>query len=432
MGRSQIIFCLFLAACSGADFKSLSKSDLNSSEPTVDSQQEDEFTQAQEPTSITGTNLTDSYVQAFRAPPTSPENENPPVVTIFATIRDKKTGKVLVKNPERYAAFISVTQGSQQLRGEPVLAAESPFHFTFQAPSSSLQSGGVSQSQAVRKDLLNGQLTVVDQVTSHKITTSDIFWLECGNAGNSCYDHPGAFLGNTMRIADTGTLIELKPADPNCVEASNCFKIWKEKEGNRIINSTGFWSSIDSSMQWQKKLNPSGDGWSSDYFTYPINTQKIENRACPTGSTLPNVFISSDSPNTKFATGRCLYYQKIVSADDSKGSNAQSIINPFKAGAWYTGGNFYCGIDGMRLPTLFETNISNVNAKELSGQLPVAERIITWPENSGVPSEQGIITATSWANSGLFVAKAASWPTSADATTMKCSDNSCFIRCVIP
>lgn len=57
---------------------------------------------------------------------------------------------------------------------------------------------------------------------------------------------------------------------------------------------------------------------------------------------------------------------------------------------------------------------------------------VAWVTRSAVPSEQGVITTNRRANSSLLSAKGSMWAKSADATPIKCTDTSYYIRGLIP
>jgi hypothetical protein len=104
-----------------------------------------------------------------------------------------------------------------------------------------------------------------------------------GTAPNYAQDFP---IG-TERQGPSGSTLTLQFAN-----GSSGFKIWKEKGGTRILNSSGI-----AANGWQKQLTRAGRAFTSTDFTTGSN---ISGRVCPS-----NVFIGT---SLMTATGRCLYY----------------------------------------------------------------------------------------------------------------------------
>ena len=75
-------------------------------------------------------------------------------------------------------------------------------------------------------------------------------------------------------------------------DSTNGFKMWKEKNGIRILNATGLIAN-----GWQRQVTSAGTAFSGVNFTAGTN---IGGRVCPT-----NVFLSHDDMT---ASGRCVYY----------------------------------------------------------------------------------------------------------------------------
>jgi hypothetical protein len=141
------------------------------------------------------------------------------------------------------------------------------------------------------------------------------------------------------------------------VDGSGGFKVWKEKNGNKILNASGLVSN-----GWQKKLTRAGTSYSNDFLEDP---SKIEGRACP-----EKVFNSSSGPST------CLYYSSIlafsitlqgsstgVRLEDyidkwtdniAGGTNPSCNYSSNTAASWYVGNIKTCADAGMRLPVLYE------------------------------------------------------------------------------
>lgn len=207
------------------------------------------------------------------------------------------------------------------------------------------------------------------------------------------------------------------------------------------MNSTGLWS-----LGWQKKLTTNGKNFSSDNFLYSTDSSKLEGRACPTNATLPNVFLSDTN---KFATGRCLYYDK--------GSNSQQLSldisswNLSNTGngtqpAWYEGNNTRCGNRGMRLPTAFETRIDpDTDGKGWNGYPLTQDGIPLLAKQDGVPAlpansfgawnrTNGEATQTATASTSQVTAFIVVKPTNVSAGGGGADDTTDFyyVRCVLP
>ena len=103
-------------------------------------------------------------------------------------------------------------------------------------------------------------------------------------AGDCYTDAQGRAIGSERQGPD-GTILTL-------VMGASGFKIWKEKDGTRILNATGLIAN-----GWQKELTRAGTGFSETNFTVSSN---IAGRVCP-----PNVFLSHSNMT---AENRCLYY----------------------------------------------------------------------------------------------------------------------------
>lgn len=177
-----------------------------------------------------------------------------------------------------------------------------------------------------------------------------------------CYDKPQVMSEGKATLAD-GTEIVLVPG-------SGTFKVWKEKNGNRILRPTGLWAS---QSDWQKALTRAGTAFSDTHYT---DVSKIAGRACP-----PNVFLDH---NNMTATDRCLYYDAGSSSQqyfgsavfagtqyDWPASSNPGIEGEDWLGDWnrpktargtrnsYFEGNIKtCANLGMRLPTVYEITIS--------------------------------------------------------------------------
>jgi hypothetical protein len=166
---------------------------------------------------------------------------------------------------------------------------------------------------------------------------------------------------------------------------SSGFKIWKEKDGTKILNATGLVAN-----GWQLQLTRAGTAFSATDFT---NGANIAGRVCP-----PNVFLSHSNMT---ATNRCLYYDA--------GNTAQRLDAACTAGncaveasdwlrlwdkaatgrgynsSYYEGNIKTCADKGMRLPVMYETTMTKPNMYLPDGDSGVNP---TWAGgiNNGVPS----------------------------------------------
>ena len=175
------------------------------------------------------------------------------------------------------------------------------------------------------------------------------------------------------------------------------FKIWKEKSGTKILNATGLVSN-----GWQKTLNRVGNALSASDFTTSAN---IAGRVCP-----PNVFVNHDLMT---AADRCLYFdsgssvQRLDAAGTSTSETSdwlqdwnRPLTGRGSSSSFYEGNIKTCADKGMRLPTLYETQISEAMAKASTmgspGEyLPTGDSITpVWAENKGVPTNSMNWTAT--------------------------------------
>jgi hypothetical protein len=213
-----------------------------------------------------------------------------------------------------------------------------------------------------------------------------------------CYDKSDVMASGKARLSD-GTEIVLYQTGGN-------FKVWKEKNGNRILKPTGLWASHS---DWQKMQTRSGTAFTTTNFT---NVSQIAGRACPT-----NVFLSH---NLMVATDRCIYYdlgnmpQRLDLA--SSGTEATDFLNRWdsvnsgRAGylSYYEGNIKTCADKGMRLPTIYETTIYRPGNAFLPGAqadgyynadgiFPIFSTDSVSAGNSFVPSVEGVLTWTATA-----------------------------------
>jgi hypothetical protein len=250
---------------------------------------------------------------------------------------------------------------------------------------------------------------------SDSITHDSCPYTFCGLSGNSCYDNATAL--NAEKACLTGKRpIEL-------VAASGGFKVWREKNGTRILKPDGLWAS---DADWQKNLNRAGTAHTASSFTA---VSSIAGRACP-----PSVFLS---PSNMTASNQCLYYdtgnpsQGLNAAEGSgifgedylsEGNNPNSGNGTAKS--WYEGNIKTCADKTMRLPTVFESGAGYFAA--WSHQYPT-DANPNWADTaSGVPAAVGGSNATA-SSAGAF----AYWKWGG-APGSSSYDSGFRIRCVLP
>lgn len=215
----------------------------------------------------------------------------------------------------------------------------------------------------------------------------------CGAPGESCYDDSAAIAAGLARTP-LGKRIEYRP---------NSFGIliWKERDGDRILESNG----LDA---WSKRLNPDGKGVSAQFIS---GWEQIAGRKC-----LSNVYL--DDTN-KAIPGKCLYYADMGSQMLSAAGTSQTLpdmgLGPWSTASWYVGNIRVCGEKGMRLPTAFETNTTQTT----SANYPSSDGAPVFAQASGVPSPgSNMWTATSGATASDYIFVQADQNVSTGLTTM--------------
>ncbi len=254
------------------------------------------------------------------------------------------------------------------------------------------------------------------------------------SCSGSCYDGSQANALDSERQGPDGSIIHLKYAN-----GVNGFKIWKEKNGSRILNATGLVSN-----GWQMKLARSGTSFQSGYFTDSTN---IGGRVCP-----PNVFLSYQNMT---ATNRCLYYDtgntaQTLNASCSTGYCDSPSDGPTEASDWlmtwdrqntgrgalasfYEGNIRTCADKGMRLPVMYETTMPKPDAI----YIPTGDGLSiepTWAfTTNGVPAAN-----FNWTKTASATLRDSAYPTSSysmwvNAGSLASAFNSAHgIRCVVP
>jgi hypothetical protein len=211
---------------------------------------------------------------------------------------------------------------------------------------------------------------------------------------------------------------------------SSGFKLWREKGGDgRILSASGL-----SSDGWQKTLNRSGVGFSSNDLTDATVISQIAGRVCPT-----HVFLDYDNMT---ATGRCLYYDSSNTSQglsDWNGNEAEDWLSRWDRSAtgrgasssYYEGNINPCADKGMRLPTIYETTMSKP-----SNYLPTGDGLAsdpTWAgSTNGVPNVGNTWTWTASAHTGNTSIADSYWMWVGASGTNHYYDRSHAIRCVLP
>jgi hypothetical protein len=233
------------------------------------------------------------------------------------------------------------------------------------------------------------------------------------------------------RLGPSGTTLTLQYAD----DSSEWFKIWKEKGGDRILNSTGLVGN-----GWQKQLTRAGIGFTETDFTA---ASSIEGRVCP-----PHVFFSHSNMT---AAGRCLYYdtgnmsQRLDAACPSGNCTSPLVANEASdwlqhwdreatgrgtASSYYEGNIKTCADKGMRLPTAYETSMTQPTSGLPTGDIGVNP---IWAFDNGVPHfmispiSRSITASALTSNSNAY--SAGRWTSHFSSSFSFASST---VRCVLP
>ena len=135
---------------------------------------------------------------------------------------------------------------------------------TVSSTESSGQQSKTSSESAVQQAWASSSGLVGNAASSANLPSG----LKLGGAsGNSCYQDERAMAAGKAQLSDGSTI--------SFVAASNGFKVWKDDASSKILKASGLFQGKD---DWQKKLQPSGFGATSDYFT---DFAGIAGRACP-------------------------------------------------------------------------------------------------------------------------------------------------------
>jgi hypothetical protein len=260
----------------------------------------------------------------------------------------------------------------------------------------------------------------------------------CGAAGNGCYDNAAAIAAGYACLVD-GTQIDYQTTTAGG-------HIWQEHGGQgRIIHASGFYTSpSDPQHGWQQTLNPDGNGYSGTaltgsmaiQMTGSLVIQNIAGRACPSpvGAGLPAVHIDNGSgtgSTGKFAIGYCLYYdagnyQQALNFAYS-GIEFQDYLGPWDTdNIWYVGNIQICKHEGMRLPTIYETQTTTTS----SSNYPTTDGTPSgFAQGNGVPS---YIDYTWTASAYIAFMHVNYWLWSGSSGIGNSYDISYHVRCVLP
>jgi len=238
---------------------------------------------------------------------------------------------------------------------------------------------------------------------------------------DDCYLGSESLEVNSERTGPGGATMTLVYA-----AGSAGFKIWREKNGSRILNATGIIAN-----GWQKKLTRSGVGFATADFTTGTN---IAGRVCPI-----NVFLSFTSMT---AANRCLYYDggnpsQTLGAESASGVEATDWLQNWDRGytgrgtssSYYEGNIKTCADKGMRLPVIYETATN-----PLVDSLPNGDGLFPSPafatSVNGVPSLAGWTWTASAISYGFIYSRY--WLWSATGSAYDFYSGSYGVRCVLP
>jgi len=178
---------------------------------------------------------------------------------------------------------------------------------------------------------------------------------DCFLEGSSPNYAQGLAIGS-LRSGPDNTTLTLQYAN-----GTDGFKVWREKDGNRILNATGLVAN-----GWQKMLTRAGTAFSSatDNTQYFTSGSNIAGRVCPS-----EVFIDRAHP---LESNRCLYFttrnsQIALNASSTGGIYGEDYLEDPRDSSsgngnnvsWYEGNIKACADKGMRLPVLYE--VSNID-----------------------------------------------------------------------
>lgn len=208
----------------------------------------------------------------------------------------------------------------------------------------------------------------------------------CSPNPNDCYE--GAqdlpLSPKQTRQGPGGLTIELVESN-----GPGSFKVWKEENGNRILNATGKLSN-----GWQRNLESNGLGFKTMTSNaandpgYMTVYSSITGRACPT-----YVYVGGTAKENT-----CLYY----TTESHTGTlDMPANSDPSTQGGgnvtWHEANLSICSSKGMRLPTAYEVGATQIETYDFMPSAVVPETPSTNDTERKVPlitSSVGIWTAT--------------------------------------
>lgn len=228
---------------------------------------------------------------------------------------------------------------------------------------------------------LNSNKTLKAIACKSGMTTSSVtasrYIFECGDSTYGCYDITNLAAlndGSSLRLTGSSLTITLVKADPSCQDGADkrCFRVWKDSSSDKILSASGL-----AAHGWQKNLNTDGRSKSSSFFT---RADMLGGRTCPN-----NVYLNESN---KFATGQCLYYQKSLPTGHSSFNAMHNPTGTFlglwcPTQKWYAGNVAACSSIGMRVPTIYESNVPNAEVLIFS-PYPTGPKP-TYSPTTGVP-----------------------------------------------
>ena len=190
----------------------------------------------------------------------------------------------------------------------------------------------------------------------------------CGSSGNLCYASTAA---TSARVAVTpsGKLIQYGQVGGynGGVGASG---LWTQVGGNQVLRADG-------SDSWSLQLAANGKSTASAYLsTSAFGTGGLTARACPTSTYLGS--------SNMTASNSCIYWGVMTGyVSLNHAGTSQSTIGTIGLGTWstasyYVGNIDDCATKGLRLPALYEFNVS------APSPLPT-DATPSWASSNGMP-----------------------------------------------
>lgn len=235
----------------------------------------------------------------------------------------------------------------------------------------------------------------------------------CGDSvANNCYT--GA---NSATCKSLGSIVT--PSGKS-LTYNTTTGVWEESgAGTRVLASDG----LDN---WAMQLQLDGRSYHS---SNSLNKTNVAGRTCPTSVFIPDNFVATD---------KCLYYdagnptQSLGAAGTSQTVSGQIGIGAWDnatsgngtLASWYEGNIQTCASKGMRLPTLYETNVSDPG-----GSNKPSDASPNFSPGSGVP--KGSLPYAIWTASGHLSGTGRYWLGN-DASGSYNQSGNFNVRCVVP